>query len=150
MNNQTIKIERLTEATEEVVLALNNLMRQLSPELDSITVDSLKKILTSPDTYLFLAKTDDGEIAGTLTLVNYSTPSATRGYIEDVVVDVKFRGLSIGEKLMHKGIEQAKELGLQYIGLTSRPERVAANHLYKKLGFVKRETNVYRLILQNS
>lgn len=150
MNNQSIYIERLTQATDEMVSVLNNLMRQLSPELgNSITLEGLQKILNSPDTYLYLAKSkEDGKIAGTLTLVIYSTPSATRGYIEDVVVDEKFRGLKIGEKLMQKGIDKAKELGLLYIGLTSKPERVAANHLYKKLGFVKRDTNVYRLILQ--
>jgi ribosomal protein S18 acetylase RimI-like enzyme len=30
------------------------------------------------------------------------------------------------------------------IDLTSRPERIAANILYQKLGFIRRETNAYR------
>jgi ribosomal protein S18 acetylase RimI-like enzyme len=30
------------------------------------------------------------------------------------------------------------------VDLTSRPSRDAANQLYQRLGFVRRETNVYR------
>ncbi|NCZ89134.1 MAG: GNAT family N-acetyltransferase, partial [Actinobacteria bacterium] len=30
------------------------------------------------------------------------------------------------------------------VDLTSRPSRAAANRLYQRLGFVARETNVYR------
>jgi ribosomal protein S18 acetylase RimI-like enzyme len=30
------------------------------------------------------------------------------------------------------------------VDLTSRPSRVAANKLYQKIGFVARETNIYR------
>jgi ribosomal protein S18 acetylase RimI-like enzyme len=30
------------------------------------------------------------------------------------------------------------------VDLTSRPSRTAANRLYQRLGFVERETNVYR------
>jgi ribosomal protein S18 acetylase RimI-like enzyme len=36
------------------------------------------------------------------------------------------------------------ELSCSYVDLTSRPERTAANRLYSRAGFVKRETNVYR------
>jgi hypothetical protein len=32
--------------------------------------------------------------------------------------------------------------------LTSRPDREAANRLYVRLGFVRRETNVYRRTLR--
>jgi ribosomal protein S18 acetylase RimI-like enzyme len=30
------------------------------------------------------------------------------------------------------------------VDLTSRPSREAANRLYRRIGFVQRETNVYR------
>jgi len=33
------------------------------------------------------------------------------------------------------------------VALTSRPSRVAANELYKKMGFVQYETNVYKYML---
>jgi ribosomal protein S18 acetylase RimI-like enzyme len=34
------------------------------------------------------------------------------------------------------------------VDLTSRPKREAANHMYRKLGFVERDTNVYRFDLR--
>jgi ribosomal protein S18 acetylase RimI-like enzyme len=37
----------------------------------------------------------------------------------------------------------AVEEGAETVALTSRPEREAANRLYRRLGFVRRETNVY-------
>jgi ribosomal protein S18 acetylase RimI-like enzyme len=49
---------------------------------------------------------------------------------------------------METAIFKAKELGCKNINLTSSPNRVAANALYKKLGFEIRETNVYRKILK--
>jgi ribosomal protein S18 acetylase RimI-like enzyme len=33
------------------------------------------------------------------------------------------------------------------VDLTSRPAREAANSLYRKIGFVQRDTNVYRFTL---
>ena len=35
-------------------------------------------------------------------------------------------------------------LGAKTVDLTSRPKREAANRLYRRLGFVERDTNVYR------
>jgi len=49
---------------------------------------------------------------------------------------------------MDYAIDFAMKAGAESIDLTSRPERHAANQLYLKLGFVKRETNVYRLALK--
>ena len=38
----------------------------------------------------------------------------------------------------------ARTLGLDFVELTSRPSREAANGLYQSIGFRRRETNVYR------
>ena len=42
---------------------------------------------------------------------------------------------------------EAVESGAKTVDLTSRPSREAANRLYQKIGFVPRETNVYRFDL---
>ena len=41
-------------------------------------------------------------------------------------------------------IEIARSRGAKTVDLTSRPSREAANRLYQRIGFVARETNVYR------
>jgi ribosomal protein S18 acetylase RimI-like enzyme len=64
--------------------------------------------------------------------------------IEDVVVDEAARGTGTAVALTAAAMEEAKRLGATTIDLTSRPSRVAANKLYQRLGFVQRETNVYR------
>lgn len=48
---------------------------------------------------------------------------------------------------MDRLIEEAQKAGLIELELTSRPSNVTANAWYQKLGFEKRETNVYRMKL---
>jgi ribosomal protein S18 acetylase RimI-like enzyme len=69
-------------------------------------------------------------------------------WIEDVVVDVAARGKGLGKDLMLFAIDYVSQKNISTINLTSSPERIAANKLYQKLGFVKRETNVYRLTIK--
>ena len=69
-------------------------------------------------------------------------------WIEDVVVDVAARGKGLGKDLMLFAIDYVSQKNISTINLTSSPERIAANKLYQKFGFVKRETNVYRLTIK--
>ena len=48
------------------------------------------------------------------------------------------------EALNMAAIERARTSGAITVDLTSRPSREAANRLYQRIGFVKRDTNVYR------
>ena len=58
----------------------------------------------------------------------------------------KYRGKGLGELLVRHVIEYARrELGDVDLHLTSSPHRLAANKLYQKLGFEKRETNAYEM-----
>ncbi len=61
-----------------------------------------------------------------------------------MIVDSSARGMGIGKLLVKKAIEMATLQGVKSVDLTSRPSRVEANSLYVGLGFVVRETNVYR------
>lgn len=75
------------------------------------------------------------------------TLTGTRARIEDVVVEERYRRRGLGEKLVRRLIQEARSRKAKVVELTSRPSRVAANSLYRRLGFRKRNTNVYRLIL---
>ncbi|MCC6568182.1 MAG: GNAT family N-acetyltransferase, partial [Anaerolineales bacterium] len=50
--------------------------------------------------------------------------------------------------MIARAIELAREAGASNISLTSNPKREAANLLYQRLGFQRRETNLYILHLQ--
>ncbi len=104
-------------------------------------------MLAHPGTTVFVARSDDGVVVGTLTLVVFRIPTGLRAWIEDVVVDEGARG-GVGTALTQAALARAEELGCKTVELTSRPSREAANHLYLKLGFEIRDTNVYRFSLE--
>ena len=96
-----------------------------------------------------LIATDGDEILGALTLVIFRIPTGVRAWIEDVVVDNAARGRGVGEALNQFALDIARAKGAVTVDLTSRPAREAANRLYQRLGFVKRDTNVYRFVLSH-
>jgi ribosomal protein S18 acetylase RimI-like enzyme len=66
-----------------------------------------------------------------------------------VVVDEAARGHGVGDALTRAMVERSRELGAVTVDLTSRPSREAANRLYQRAGFVRRDSNVYRLDLRD-
>lgn len=132
------------EVTDEIVDAFVRLTPQLSSSSPPPTREQLEEIVTSEATHLLLARGDDGTIIGSLTLVLFRIPTGLRAWIEDVVVDGEARGQGVGEALNRYAIDVAAERGARTVDLTSRPSREAANRLYVRLGFEKRESNVYR------
>jgi len=136
-------VEVARTVTPELVDALRRLIPQLSKSAPPISQEELTEIVESPATTLFIARVD-GVIAGCLTLAVFRLPTGLRAWIEDVVVDDVARGHGVGEALNIAAIALAAESGARTVDLTSRPSREAANRLYQRLGFVARETNVYR------
>ena len=66
---------------------------------------------------------------------------------EELVVDVRYRGIGYGEMLLKYLIEYARRHKATSVEFTSSPKREAANALYQKIGFERIDTNVYRLKL---
>jgi ribosomal protein S18 acetylase RimI-like enzyme len=142
---QGVSIEAARTASPELVAEIAPLVRQLSTSAAPLDLKDLSEIVESPTTTLLVARDSAGRIMGILTLVAFRIPTGLRAFIEDVVVDVSARGKGIGEALTREAISVARAKGARTIDLTSRPSREAANHLYQRLGFERRETNVYRL-----
>lgn len=144
-----IQIEIVRQASDEVVVALQHLLNQLSSSKKNISADRLTEIVSSPSTILILSRDlyEPTKIVGTLTLVLYKAPSAVRARIEDLVVDADSRRKGIGRLMVEWAMEKAKSAGADTIDLTSSPKRVEANQLYKTLGFTVRDTNNYRFRL---
>lgn len=138
-----VPVEIASQASEELVAACHQLIPQLSSSAQPITASELAEIINGDSTLMFVARIDN-KIVGLLTLAIFRIPTAVRAWIEDVVVDSSARGHGVGEALNHAAIAEAKRRGAKTVDLTSRPSREAANKLYKRLGFVERDTNVYR------
>lgn len=138
-----VVVEKATQVTDEVVAAFEMLIPQLSSSNPPPTREQLAEIVHAPESVLFLARVD-GKIVGSLTLATFRIPTGVRAWIEDVVVDASARGHGVGEAMNKAAIEEARIRGAITVELTSRPSREAANRLYQRLGFVARDTNVYR------
>ena len=108
------------------------------------TEEALGRIIEAESDQILIAEDENGGILGTMTLVIFQIPTGIRAWIEDVVVDSSARGRGIGKKLNLAALELAKQAGAKTVDLTSRPARKEANQLYKDIGFIQRETNVYR------
>lgn len=121
------------------------------------TADNLQEAVNNKNTVLLLAIS--GEVpttpedwqniptesyAGTLTLLTLQTPWHNIAHIEEVIVDSAHEGKGVGKKLMEKAIEVGHENGVKTFDLTSSSNKVAAQALYEKVGFKKRETNNWR------
>ena len=143
-----VTVEVVTEVTAELVEAFGRLVPQLSSSSPPPSVAELAEMVGSPSTTLFVARSEDGTIAGTLTLCTFRIPTGVRAWIEDVVVDDAARGQGVGKVLTLAAVDEARRLGARTVDLTSRPSREAANRLYRGLGFELRNTNVYRFDLE--
>jgi ribosomal protein S18 acetylase RimI-like enzyme len=139
-----VEVSVATSITDDIVAAFARLIPQLSSSSPAPTKAELETIVAHDACELLLAHDDDGRLLGSMTLVTFPIPTGWRGWIEDVVVDEAARGKGVGEKLNLRALEIARERGVKTVDLTSRPSRVAANKLYQKIGFVARETNIYR------
>ena len=142
-----MRLEIVIKADEELYEAFQRLVPQLTNNNPPPSLDDLAALVRDTSSTLIIARSDNGDIVGALTLAVYRVPTGIRSVIEDVIVDLSTRGEGIGEALMLRGIELAREKGAGNISLTSNPMRVAANKLYLRVGFTKRETNAYQMKL---
>jgi ribosomal protein S18 acetylase RimI-like enzyme len=134
-------IEQLTKADAELVEVVARLLPQLTEARTPPTLERLQETVSTQT--MLVARDDDGRIVGTLTLVLYRVSSGLKGRIEDVIVDESARGQGVGEALTREAMRRASEAGVLMLELTSMPYRQAANRLYKRLGFVRKPTNVF-------
>ena len=142
----SVDIDIVSEVADELVAAFDRLIPQLSTSAPPPGRDGLAAIVGNPDCVLFVARLD-GVIVGSLTLAMYPLPTGRKAWIDDVVVDDVARGQGIGEALSRAALDEAGRRGAKEVDLTSRPKREAANRLYQRMGFVARDTNVYRYTL---
>lgn len=108
------------------------------------------KANVNPDeNYKELVATVDDKPVGYLVLTKVLDLVKGKPYflVDYVCVDSNYRNLGIGKKLMDKVFEITTDSDGLYIELTSKRERVAAHHLYEKVGFEKRDSVIFRRVL---
>ena len=120
---------------------LASLMQELSSNI-VFTRESLERMLADPNSHLYVIREED-RIVACASLCIFHQPFSTDATIESVVVSSSMRGKGLGRKLMEHLMEEAARMKVGCIHLTSNPKREAANALYQKMGFERKETNCY-------
>jgi len=136
-----VTLEQANGATEELLEAIHRLLPQLTEARTPPTLEQLSETVAGQT--LLVARDDDGGIVGTATLVTYRVSSGLKARLEDVIVDSSARGQGVGEALTREAMRRANDARVLMLELTSMPYRESANRLYKRLGFVRKPTNVY-------
>jgi ribosomal protein S18 acetylase RimI-like enzyme len=145
MYNLVMLLERVTIINEELREAFQRLIPQLTNNNPPPSRDDLDDLARSESSILLIARSpgNHGPIVGAANLTVYRVPTGIRAIIEDVIVDESARGQGIGEALVQRLLDIARERGAKGVSLTSNPKREAANRLYQRMGFNRRETNSY-------
>ena len=147
-------VELITAATPEIHEAMGRLIPQLSRSAAPMSEADVQRFLSQDSVHLFAFRPDEADaqgnrpILGMLSLVAFEIPTGVRAWVEDDVVVEAARGQGAGFALVEAAVEHAKKVGARTVDLTSRPSREAANRLYQRAGFQLRETNVYRVTLE--
>lgn len=142
-----MQVELVTQADEELFDAFQRLVPQLTDNNPPPSLNDLAALVRDSSSTLMVTRNESGEIVAALTLAVYRVPTGVRSIIEDVIVDNSVRGQGMGESLVKRAIEIAREKGAANISLTCNPMRKSANRLYQRMGFKKRDTNSYQMKL---
>jgi ribosomal protein S18 acetylase RimI-like enzyme len=93
----------------------------------------------------FLAWDDTSSAIGFMHLMPSTNTLAMRPiwFLEDLYVDVLARGQGVATALLFYAEEFARSTGAERLTLATAHDNVAAQHIYKKLGYVREEHFLY-------
>lgn len=138
-------ITRVTTVDEIAAQRINDLLNMLHPSPVSMNKERLNHLLKDEGFNLYLDINDDQTITGMLTMTRCRTLAGNKLWIEDVIVDKRFRGQGIGRGLIRAALDHARSSAdASMIYLTSNPSRTSARKLYISEGFEEYETGVFR------
>lgn len=118
---------------------LKNLINQLDNSVEVKEINFYRSLLNG----YVSKKMIEGKLVGIGWIFARRTFLRKQAVIEDVVVDQNERGKGYGEEITLDLMQWAKKHGIEVIELTSGAHRIAANNLYRKLGFKLHPTNHY-------
>lgn len=141
---ENLRIELVDNYDSTLVEPIGSLLRQLTGTDTPFGEEELRRIIRDMSCRLYVARSGS-EVVGMFSLCTYSSPSMRKVWLEDVVVDSASRGRGIGRAMVAYAINFARQLAPCCLMLTSNPQRIEANALYRSMGFEVKQTNVYKM-----
>jgi GNAT superfamily N-acetyltransferase len=129
-------------AQESDYARMADLAGQLSyPSSPKEIAQRLTEMKGDTDHAVFVAALASGEIAAWIAVFVYRTVEAdARAEVSGLVVDERFRSRRIGERLLARSEEWAREHGCNVIGLRSNTIRERAHAFYERHGYTHIKT----------
>lgn len=143
---EKLQLKEVLEVTEHSVATFQYLLDQLTSTPTVFTAAQLQAIIDSKESHLYFFY-NETQLCGMITTGSYEAPTGRKTWIEDVVIDEKYRGNGLGKIMLSKVIDMVSREGKTTLMLTSNPSRIAANALYRELKFTPKETNVYKMTI---
>lgn len=138
----------LQVVTDADVTDIGELVEALSPGTRRPSHHEVKRVVEAHKVIICNDTSAEREpIVGMATLVIVPQMIGLRGRVEDVSRHSNYRGRGIGQGLMRKLHDVARQHGIDKLALTCQPHRLDGNELYPKMGYKLVETNVYRIDL---
>jgi len=131
---------RLAQPSDHARIA--QLAGQLSyPSTPEEIAHRLQGLQRTAEAAVFVAELDSGEIAGWIAVFVYRTVEAdARAEVSGLVVDERFRSQRVGERLLARAEQWAREAGCRAIGLRSNIIRDRAHAFYERRGYAHVKT----------
>jgi ribosomal protein S18 acetylase RimI-like enzyme len=141
---KTIKYQDLKEEEKEDIIKLMDLF--LKPKgRESIRKEDVERAIKQDNNTSVVAYEND-KIIGMITLIETSLFTAKLGLVDEVVVAEAFQGKGVASKIMEEIIKIAREKKMDLLKVDTNIKN-PSNRLYQKFGFIRKDDNLYKLIL---
>jgi GNAT superfamily N-acetyltransferase len=139
----TVTFRHATLADAEPIASLLTELGYASAAAD--VVDRVQRSLHSGTSWLLLAQSEN-DVIGLIAaeLVPYFPNGSTVCRVTALVVAARHRRLGLGEKLLARVIDFAREHACSGIELTSAHHRLEAHRFYERLGFSRASLRFFR------
>lgn len=148
---------QIRKATLADIPALVSLLDTLFNIEQDFSADHLKQaaglrlLIESPDRgTIQVAHSTNGELVGMVSvqLVISTAEGAPSAWVEDMVVDQRFRALGIGKRLLNNALDWAKQKGATRAQLLVDLDNLPAIGYYEHLGWSASRMGMRRLMLK--
>jgi ribosomal protein S18 acetylase RimI-like enzyme len=130
-----VRVEEATAVSEELTVAIDRLVGDLSASPGAPTQDELQAIVHSSATRLLVARNVDDDLVGSLTLALVRLPTGVRAGLYDLEVDIAERQHGVAEMLIMEAVRLAHEAGAGTVDLMSDVGGYGTGDWYRRLGF---------------
>ena len=148
------RLIEVTKFSDEVAEIAERLMSQYTAKRSDFMKYTLCSIIDSSSSHLFFlcpeetgGTIDFAKVWGMAIINVCQTCSQPRVWVDDFVVDEKYRRCGLAHVMMEQILKFAHYMGVPYVMLTANSRRVAANEFCVNFGFKKFDTNVYSYAL---